>query len=152
MKTYTFAQLQARSFPTMMEAHNPYIYGRVKVVVNVSEQDYPRSLSREFKRMGITCYHFPLVETGTDMGFENILKAVLALENADQSGHYAVVHCDFGNNRSRVVAEAFHYRKMGFQFEDEYKGALNHIAYNSHIGLLPPMEEIEARIRELYPD
>ena len=149
MKTYTFAQLQARSFPTMIEAHNPYIYGRVKVVVNVSEQDYPRALSREFKRMGITCYHFPLVETGTDMGFGNILKAVLALENADQSGHYAVVHCDFGNNRSRTMVEAHYYMLRGEQFQDEYKGEVNHLAYNCKAGHLPPLEEVERNLKAL---
>lgn len=101
------------------------------------------------KTLGIQAYHFPLVETGNDMGLENILKAVRVLEKADADGAPAVVHCGFGNNRSRVVVECYHYRKLGFQLEDGYKGAFNHLAYNCSAGLLPPLPEVESLIRSL---
>lgn len=143
MKTYDFARLQARPFPTVAEARNPFIYGRVGVVVNVSQRDYPEELVQEFEKAGITFHHLPLMETGDDMGLDNILKAVGILEEADRAGKAAVVHCDFGNNRSRVVAEAFHFRKTGFQLEDEYKESFNHLLYNCHRGLLPPQPVIE---------
>lgn len=138
--------LQARSFPTLEELHNPYIYGRVAIVVNVSERKYPEEILHEFKRMGIRCHHYPLVETPGDMGWTNVLRAVRVLEKADNDGISAVVHCGLGNNRSRVVAEAFYFRKMGFHLEDEYKGCLNHLVFNCQAGHLPRLSEAEARL------
>ena len=149
MKTYKFAKLQARHYPMYSELLNPYIYGRVDVVINVSEMEWPPFVEEELilglKRRA----QLPLQEAGTDMGLENILQCVKILEEADKEGLSAVVHCDYGNNRSRVVAECFHYRKLGFQLEDPYKGAINHLAYNCGIGLLPPIEEVESLIRTL---
>lgn len=60
-----------------------------------------------------------------------------------------IVHCDFGNNRSRSFVEAFHYMVIGRQLEDEYKGEINHLAYNCKAGHLPPMEELESKLRDL---
>ena len=148
MKIYKFAKLQARHYPTYAELLNPYIYGRVDVVINVSESEWPpffeEALILGLKRLA----QLPLNETGTDMGLENILQSVRILEEADREGLSAIVHCDFGNNRSRVVAECFHYRKLGFQLEDPYKGAINHLVYNCSIGLLPPIEEMEIMIQK----
>ncbi len=149
MKTYDFARIQARSFPTAAELKNPYIYGHVRYVLNVSDVKYPEEIEKRLNEMGIQTYYLPLVETGTDMGLENILKAVRILEEADAEKAPVIVHCGFGNNRSRVVAECFHFRKMGFQLEDEYKGAKNHLAYNCGIGLLPPIKEVERILAEL---
>ena len=91
--------------------------------------------------------HFPLVEEGPDMGLENILAAVRELMKADAAGEKVILHCSFGNNRSRTVAEAFHFKKMGFQLEDEYKGYPNHLAYNCGEGHLPPLSEIEQLLK-----
>ena len=149
MKTYDFARIQARPFPTAAELKNPYIYGRVRYVLNVAEADYPEEIKKGMEELGIQTYHLPLVETGNDMGLDNILKAVRILEQADAEDTPVIVHCGLGNNRSRVVTECFHYRKMGYQLQDEYKGAINHLAYNSGIGFLPPVEEVERMLREL---
>lgn len=149
MKTYVFARIQARPFPTVAELRNPYIYGRVRYVLNVSDADYPEEIKAGMARLGIRSFYLPLVETGDDMGIGNILRAVQILELADTEGASAIVHCGFGNNRSRVVAECFHYRKLGFQLEDGYKGARNHLEYNCSIGLLPPLLEVESMIRDL---
>ena len=81
------------------------------------------------------------------MGLESILLCVSILEEADKNRIPAIVHCGIGINRSRLVAECYHYRKMGFQLEDKYHGAFNHLAYNSNIGLLPPLNEVEPRLR-----
>lgn len=152
MKSYDFARLQARAFPTPAEARNPYIYGRVGVVVNVSGREHPGELRREFDRMGVRCHHLPLVETGPDMGLENILLAVGILEEADAAGIPAVVHCDFGNNRSRVVAEAFCLLKTGILLDDEYRGARNHLVFNCLAGHLPPVPEMVSLILSPWPD
>ena len=149
MKTYDFARIQARSFPTAAELKNPYIYGHVRYVLNVSDVKYPEEIEKGMNELGIQTYYLPLVETGTDMGLENILKAVRILEEADVEKAPVIVHCGFGNNRSRVVAECFHFRKTGFQLKDEYKGALNHLAYNCGIGLLPPIEDVERMLKEI---
>lgn len=55
-----------------------------------------------------------LVKEGPDMGLENILAAVRELMKADAAGEKVTMHCSFGNNRSRTVAGAFHFKKMGF--------------------------------------
>ncbi len=149
MKTYDFARIQARPFPTAAELKNPYIYGRVRYVLNVSDVGYPEEIEKRMDELGIQAYHFPLLETGKDMGLENILKAVRILEKADSEGAPAVVHCGFGNNRSRVVVECYHYRKFGFHLEDGYKGAFNHLAYNCSAGLLAPLAQVESLIRAL---
>lgn len=39
MKTYDFARIQARPFSTAAELKNPFIYGRVRYVLNVSDTD-----------------------------------------------------------------------------------------------------------------
>ena len=83
------------------------------------------------------------------MGLENILAAVRELMKADATGEKVILHCSFGNNRSRTVAEAFHFKKMGFQLEDEYKGYLNHLAYNCGEGHLPPMAKMKATLLSL---
>lgn len=149
MKTYEFAKIQARHYPTYAELLNPYIYGRVDVVINVSESEWPPFFEETFTFGPKRLVHLPLRETGTDMGLENILQCIRILEEADRDNLPVIVHCDFGNNRSRVVAECFHYRKLGFQLEDPYKGAINHLAYNCSIGLLPPIEEMEKLINAL---
>lgn len=144
MKTYDFARLQARPFPTVADLKNPYIFGKTGVVINVSEREWPSPLRELFPRQGWQLFWYPLYETGLDMGLENILECVRILEKADAEGIPAIVHCDFGNNRSRVVAEAFHFRKMGYHLEDPYKGAKNHLLYNCSIGLLPTADVVES--------
>ena len=86
---------------------------------------------------------------GPDMGLENILAAVRELMKADAAGEKVILHCSFGNNRSRTVAEAFHFKRMGFQLEDEYKGYSNHLAYTCGEGHLPPLEEMERILSEV---
>ena len=149
MKTYDFAKLQARWFPTTVEVNNQYIYGNVEYVINVSTKEYPEEVADAMKKCRIKSYHFPLVETGNDMGLDNILKAVKVLMEANREGAAAVVHCDWGNNRSRVVAECFHYVKTGTHFIDEYKGEMNHLAWNCEQGHLPELKEMEQILKQL---
>jgi protein-tyrosine phosphatase len=147
MKQYTFADIQARPYPKIKDINDPNIYGRVGVVINVSKKPYPDEIKQAFAQYkNIKFWHIPLTEKGDDMGLESILRCVSILEEADKNGIPAIVHCGIGINRSRLVAECYHYRKMGFQLEDRYHGAFNHLAYNSSIGLLPPLDEVEARL------
>ena len=149
MTSYKFADIQARPFPNFLEIMNPNIYGRADIVINVSSKEYSEEIERYLKQHNKHLYYYPLIETGNDMGLENILRCVSILEQADKNKIPVIIHCDCGNNRSRVVIECFHYRKLGYQYIDEYKGAINHLAYNCSIGLLPPIEEVEKTLRKL---
>ena len=149
MKTYSFAKLQARWYPTMEEIANPFIYGRVQNVVNVSELQYDVEMQRAFDEKGVSTKFLPLSENDVDMGMSNIVETVKLLENVDKAGMSSIVHCVGGDNRSRVVCECFHYRKCGFWPDDEYKGFRNHVEYNIATGHLPSLTQIEAAIRPL---
>lgn len=148
MKAYSFSKLVVRGYPTSNDINNPYIYSSdVRVVINVSEQEYTKEISSLFAARGIRTYFFPLTEEGPDMGLENIISAVEQLSQEDKAGNKVILHCMCGNNRSRTVAEAFYFHKSGEQFEDEYKGFKNHLLYNSANGHLPSIIELESILR-----
>ena len=147
MKYYSFANLIVRPFPTMADLINPWIFGGVQVLINVSGHEYTKDLLKVIEAKGIRWYFFPLKEEVTDMGLENILSAVRELVKADAAGEKVILHCSCGNNRSRTVAEAFHFKKMGYHLEDEYKGYPNHLAYNCGEGHLPRLSEIEELLK-----
>jgi len=147
MKSYSFSKLVVRSFPTVCDINNPYIFtSDVRVIVNVSEHPYTSEIASLLEARGIRTYFFPLVEEGPDMGLENLLSAVRVLTKEDGEGNKVILHCMGGNNRSRTVAEAFCFHKTGEHFEDEYKGYFNHLLYNSANGHLPCREELEAAL------
>ena len=54
-----------------------------------------------------------------------------------------VVHCDFGQHRSRLVIEAFYYAKYGEHFIDKYKDFDNHLIYDCQTKHLPELEIVE---------
>ena len=147
MKRYEFAEIGVMSMPTVCDVRNKYIFGGVRHVVNVSGQRYSKDIQYALNERGILTYEFPLVETGPDMGMENILGAISVIGKADAAGEKVIVHCVGGNNRSRAVVEAYHYAKTGTHYPDEYKGAFNHLLYNSAEGHLPPAEELERILR-----
>ena len=150
MKQYKFADIQARPYPRIKEIDDPDVYGRVGVVINVSKKPYDDQIKQAFARYkDIKLWHFPLTEKGHDMGLENILRCVSILAQADKNGIPAIVHCGIGINRSRLIAESYHFQKLGFQLEDRYKGFFNHLIYNCSIGLLPPLDEVEARLKSM---
>lgn len=105
--------------------------------------------SQLFKDTGIIVREMPLTEEGNDMGYQKILDAVRHLLYWDNLGKRSLVCCDFGVNRSRTVVEAFHYARMGYHFEDEYKGCVNHLIYNCQAGHLPPLSEVESELKSL---
>ena len=52
MKTYQFADIQARPFPNCMELRHPHIYRRTGIVINVSERDYPTEYKQYLLQQG----------------------------------------------------------------------------------------------------
>lgn len=152
MKSYSFAKVSALGMITEADYNNKYIFtDDLKYIANVSEiQRIERT--RFIRERAIPVRNLPLTETGGDMGYRNLLMAVKGLLLYDNWGYRSLVCCYFGVNRSRTVIEAFHFAKMGFHFEDEYKGCLNHLIYNCEVGHLPPLSDVEHELRILHSD
>lgn len=136
MKKYGFANVSARPFPTLLELDNKWIFGDVKAVINVSEREDP-DLIKEYSKRGIEYSFFPLKEEVEDMGWANICLAVNKLVLYLRKNIPTIVHCECGNNRSRLVVEAAYYILIGKHYEDEYKGSFNHLIYNCDHHHLP---------------
>ena len=151
MRTYSFAPIAARDYPTIRQLDNPYTWGGVRFCVNVSERPYSPELEKAMEERWIEWIFCPLSEeTPSWNDWEAPVCAVVeALYRAYLDGKRMVVHCDFGNNRSRTVIEALYYVLQGKLFEDEYKGEVNHLAYNCKIGHLPPLEEMEKILEQV---
>ena len=147
MRTYSFAPISAREYPTLYILENPFIWGGVGFCLNVSEKPYPPEIIEVMKRKGIAWYHIPISETDFTKSWSySLYHGLQLLAEAYTAGKKIIVHCDFGNNRSRTFIEAFHFYLTGEELLDEYKGEINHFAYNCRIGHLSPLDVEEAKI------
>lgn len=152
MKTYDFAPISAREYPTVKILDHPYIWAGVKFCVNLSERPYSSELVEALATHGIEWIHCPVSEEPGADWLESFARALPQMYKAYKEGKNQIVHCDLGNNRSKSLVETFHYLIKHSQLEDEYKGEINHLAYNCKIGHLPPLEEVQARlIRMILP-
>ena len=149
MRSYTFAPISAREYPTIRLLDNPYIWGGVRFCVNVSEKPYSAELAKALRERGIEWIYSPVSEEDGAQWLDAITYALPRMLHAYESGLKQVVHCDFGNNRSRSFAEALYFRLNNEHLADEYKGEFNHLVYNCKIGHLPALEKTEALIRSL---
>lgn len=149
MKYYSFSNLIVTHYPSLKDMDNPYIFKDVKAIVNASRKEYPEEIRAELERRGIEMYHYPLSETESDMGIENIISAVKTLDRLDKEGKKVLLHCAHGKNRSKVIAEAFYFLRKGEQIEDNFGDYTNHLVFNCMVKHLPPLEEVEKRILEL---
>lgn len=143
MKSYTFEKVSARGFLTEADLHNKWIIrDDLKLVVNVSEK-CDENAAKFLEGRGVSYLWLPLYEEVEDIGYVAILKAVKEMIKCSEDDGRIIVHCDFGNNRSRTVVEAYHYAIKRCHFDDEYKGYQNHLIYNSESGYLPHINRIE---------
>ena len=149
MMTYKFAKITVRPYPNICDINNKWIFTpNIGLVVNVS-QKYKEDIVDAIIKRGIDYYHLPLDEEVSDIGWENIQKAVKIIIKYDKTDKDILVHCDGGNHRSRLVVEAFHFAKTGTHFIDEYKGYENHLIYNCSSGFLPPLDSVEKELKTL---
>ena len=143
MRFYPFAKIAARCFPTMADLKNPWIFPKdVALVINVSKYFEPK-IAKAIEDKHIEYLHFPLDEEVADIGWNNIKEAVKHLLRYDKEDKRMVVHCDFGQHRSRLVIEAFYYAKYGEHFIDKYKDFDNHLIYDCQTKHLPELEIVE---------
>ena len=147
MKTYTFAPISAREYPTVHLLDNPYIWGGVRFCINVSEKSYTPELETAMVARGIKWVHFPVSEEPGADWLPSFADALPRLYLAFREGKKMIVHCDLGNNRSRSLVEALYYAINRKHFPDEYKGEFNHLIYNCKEGHLPDVSELELRIQ-----
>jgi protein tyrosine phosphatase (PTP) superfamily phosphohydrolase (DUF442 family) len=149
MKAYKFAKITVRHYPNICDVNNKWIFtDETTAVINVSQKD-KKEITGAIIAKGMDYHHFPLAEEVSDIGWENIVKAVKAIHKYDMQDKHIIVHCDGGQNRSRTVVEAYHFAKTGQHITDEYKGYMNHLIYNSSSGYLPPLDEIEAALLQI---
>lgn len=149
MKVYLGGTLIARHFPTVAEIDNKWIFSEdVSMVINVS-QHFDQDIAAAIRAKGIKYHHLPLDEEVRDIGWANIQQAVKLISQYVQIGKKIIIHCDFGQHRSRLVVEAFHYAKYGEHLIDPYKGYDNRLKYNSAQGYLPNITQIESILSRL---
>lgn len=149
MKSYTFAPIAAREYPSFRLLDNPYIWGGVRFCVNVSEKPYPTDLVKALRDRGIEWIYCPVSEADGAQWLDSLIVALPRMLYTYESGLKQIVHCDFGNNRSRSFVEALYYRIRGEHLADEYKGEFNHLIYNCKLGHLPELSVTEETIRAI---
>ena len=121
MRFYPFAKIAARCFPTVADLNNPWIFPNdVALAINVSKHFDPK-IAKAIEDKHIEYLHLPLDEEVADIGWNNIKEAVKHLLRYDKEDKRMIVHCDFGQHRSRLVIEAFYYAKYGEHFIDKYR-------------------------------
>ena len=149
MRKYDFANITVRPFPTISDVLNPYIFGEIKSVINVSEKE-DLNLISYFKTHSMTYHYFPLKECAPDMGWRSIMKCAETIIDNVRKDIPTIVHCIGGNNRSPLVVECAFYALYGYHLSDEYNGAKNHLLYNVEQGNLPlTLHEIERELESL---
>lgn len=152
MKTYTFAKVSARGYLTKADLSNNWIItDDLGLVLNLTERK-DEDTARFLAERDVAYIWFPLKEEAADMGYRAILEAVREMIYYAEQDKRIIVHCNFGNNRSRTVVEAFHFAIMRNHLDDEYKGCQNHLIYNSKSGHLPPMSQIEEDLIRIADD
>lgn len=149
MRVYLGGKITARAFPTAADICNKWIFSEdVSLTINVSQR-FDQNIAKAIQTKGIEYRHLPLDEEVADIGWENIQQAVKLLLQYEQTRKNIIVHCDFGQHRSRLVIEAFHYAKYGKHIIDPYKGYDNRLKYNSAQGYLPHITYIESILSRL---
>ena len=149
MKKYDFADISVREYPTLHLLNHPFIWGGVRFCVNMSEKPYSTDLVKAMAEHDIDWIHCPVSEEPGSCWQDSLLSAIPPMISAYRSGWKQIVHCDFGNNRSRTFVEALYYCLHGEHIEDEYRGEVNQLAYNCKIGHLLPLTETESLLTSI---
>lgn len=144
-----FKELNARTRPflTLRDIDNKWIWNECKHVINVSQKNHNEMDVNSIKSHGSTYEWIPMGENH-DLDIALICQAMKTL--LSYNGEDTIIHCDFGNNRSRLVCEFALYAKTGVWLTDEdsagLDGCLNKTEYNIKHGYLPEIRIVEQTI------
>lgn len=144
-----FKELNTRTRPflTIDEIRNKWIWGSCRHVINVSKRKQKKKVVKTIKELGATYDWIPMDEN-EKLDINLICKAMKTLLSYD--GEETIIHCEMGNNRSRLVCEFALYAKTGKWMDDDLSvglgGCKNMTVYNIKRGYLPELEVVEKMI------
>lgn len=142
-KKWFLEKLIIRPYLQVEEVENHDIFGGVDIVINVSGR-FNDDVSALVQSKNVQYYWFPIKVAGVyDTGLNSLYEALKVLYSAEKQDKKVILHCMLGNNRSRTVAEAYHYSRFHEHLEDPYKGYKSHLFYNCENSFLLSVEEIE---------
>lgn len=145
---YDFANLTTRQFLSLPEVGNKWIVpADTTLIINLSD-NVIENVQKAIEAKGIRYYHLPMEER-PHMSIEPLLQAVRLLKEQDALGGHMIVHCLFGNNRSRTVADAFYFVKMGVHRPPMDEDDVNRLIFNCEQGYLPSLAEMEGLLLNL---
>jgi len=135
-------KLIIRSYLQVDEIENRSILEGIDIVINVSGR-FKDDISALIQSKNVQYYWFPIKVGFYDMGLKSLYGALEILYLAEKQNKKVILHCMLGNNRSRMVAEAYYYSRFHKHFEDPYKGYKSHLFYNCENEALLPIKEME---------
>lgn len=141
-----FNEINARTRPFLSkkDLENKWIWNGCKHVINVSQKEQDKVVIENIENRGATYVWIPIGEN-RELDVEQICKAMKEL--LSYNGEDTIVHCDYGNNRSRLVCEFAHYAMTGVWINDELSVGLNgcHNKTDDNIkrGFLPDLKIVE---------
>ena len=92
MKYYSFSNLTVHPFPTIADLNNPWIFGGVQVLINVSCHDYPKEILDAIESKGIRWYHFGGISIPILKWVHVFLKKPICVLNCLEVEHYSLVN------------------------------------------------------------
>ena len=147
MKQYPEINTVVHGLPNVLDINNPYIFGKIDLLVNLSEHELTKAVNEILCHRNVEVLHFPLSEeNGADWGPAYVKLLPMIAERIKHGIHVGIC-CSLGNNRSRTLAEALFYVFFEKHYHDEYKGEYNHLIYNCAQGHLPEIAEFEETLR-----
>lgn len=143
MKNWLLKNVRLRGFLSSTDLQNKWIMDGVGCVINVSSD-----FDAQLRKMGISYYWFPMSESNGDMGLNSIYGALNILQPYIKRLRSIIIHCQGGNNRSRVVKESLYFANYGswpVEVDDTCK-----VIQNCTEGHLPPIDIYENFLRNVH--
>lgn len=147
MEKFFLKHMRVRGSLTLTDLQNKWIMDGVCCVINVSS-DFNATVDAQLRKMGIPYYWFPMAESNNDMGLNSIYGAVNILQPYIESLQPVIIHCQRGNNRSRVVKESLYFANYNSWLVD-IDGTFK-VKQNCAEGHLPPIEIYENFLRSVH--
>jgi len=134
---------KTRPFLTIRDIENKWIWMSTKHVINVSKKEHDENVVNAIYNHGATYSWIPFGEH-EELDIHKICKAMKVL--LSYNGEETIIHCDLGNNRSRLVCEfalfAINRKWMVDELSTGLDGCINKTFFNIKRGYLPEIEKV----------